>query len=190
MCGMDQNQILSMPGTRLVGLCSSLWSFLLQRSHTQQWWGAQCVLVAPTLVFYLVGSAEQFFHNPSACRLNCQRWLDLRVCLTLNESYFYDSLALMTFQKPLIHLSWTVLPPLQICHTQAVCFRMLHDSLMACLQIIKFSPLGSSWLKSSKFASSLQTLDDLEVLQTSAVHLTIKWGGQKAYGVSWAPREG
>lgn len=140
------------------------------------------------LIFLLSRSAQQFFHRPNTCRLNCQHWICM--CVSLSESYFCDSLALMAFQNPLIPLSCPVLPlSPELTHISCV-FQdatWFTDGLLADQEV--FFPPGPSWLKSGKFTSSFFTVPyrlwtDLQLLQTLTICLAIQLGEKKSSGVS------
>lgn len=108
------------------------------------------------LMFLLSRSAQQFFPKPNTCRLNCQHWICM--CVSLSESYFCDSLALMAFQKPLIPLSCPVLPlSPELTHMSCV-FQdatWLTDGSLPDQE--GFFPPELSRLKPGKFASSFFT---------------------------------
>lgn len=97
------------------------------------------------LIFLLSRSAQKLFHKPNTCRLSCQHWICM--CVSLSESYFCDSLALMASQKPLIPVSCPVLllSP-ELTHTSCV-FQdatWLTDGLLADQEVL--FPPGLSWL--------------------------------------------
>lgn len=145
----SRTQILSMPLTRLVGLSSSLWSFLLPtQPHTRQWWGEQHDLIAPRLYFYSAGSAKQSFHKPTVCKLNCQRWLDLHVYLSEWVIFLW-----LTCTDDLPKASYPLQLPcassLPRAVTQELCFSGHHMThrLLACRsgRVFFFYPSQAGW---------------------------------------------
>lgn len=153
----SRTQILSMPLTRLVGLSSSLWSFLLptQPHTTVMRWTTW--FDSTQIIFLLSGLCKAVLPQTYCVQIELPALIGF-ACVSLGVSHIFVTHLHWWPSKSLLSSSAALcfLSP-QSCHTGAVFLRTPHDSQIACLQIRKsgffFLP-KPSWLKSSKFSSS------------------------------------